>query len=69
MSASRKPPKETDDRFAALLKKWEQDGRRDLQEATKGKLDFLNNVDKYETLKEMQQMVNDEAIQEWNELP
>jgi hypothetical protein len=51
------------------LKKWEEQGRSDLHEATKDKLDFLNKIDHYDSIKQMQEEVVQEAIQEWNELP
>jgi hypothetical protein len=44
-NSSRSQKGQDDDRFATLLKKWEQEGKKDLEIANKEKLDFLNKVD------------------------
>lgn len=62
-------PSETEDRFAMLLKKWEQESREDLKEANKERLDFLNKIDNYDSFQEIQQEISNEASKEWYELP
>jgi hypothetical protein len=57
------------DRFAEILKKWEQQSAQDLNDITSKKLDFLNKVDEFGSVQEMQRELNAEAVREWDELP
>ena len=57
-----------DDKFAKFVQKWQQQSREQLAEANKEKMDYLNNIDQFESISQMREEAQQLAQKEWNEL-
>lgn len=63
------PPNHKEDKFQLLVEKWQKQSRESIAEANREKLDFLNNIDQYESFSQMKEETQQLATKQWNELP
>jgi hypothetical protein len=49
------PSNHKEDKFQLLVEKWQKQSRESIAEANREKLDFLNNIDQYESFSQMKE--------------
>ena len=60
--------KKDEDKFSEFVAKWQKQSRENMAELNKEKTDYLNNLDRFESIQQMRNESSELAQKEWSEL-